>query len=404
MQDKPLLPFLGLACALGVSSIYYNQPLLIEMADTFQTAPAHVGLVATATQIGYAVGLLFLVPLGDVLERRLLMVRLFGGVTIALLLVGLAPTLPLLIVASALTGIMASVTHIVLPLASDLAAHRERGRAIGTVMTGLLLGILLARTLSGWMSNIFGWRSVFLFAAGINFVFVPLLWATMPRLPPKEQLNYGRVMLSLWTLFRSQALLRESCAIGAMAFAAFSCFWTTIVFLLQSHYNLGPGPAGTLGLLGAAGALIAPIAGRKSDSYGARYGLTIGLATLSTSFLIIWGGEAAQIPRNIHLAILVVGVVLLDLGAQITQVANQTRIFGLAPSARSRVNTVYMTIYFFGGALGSWLSSKAWAHWRCNGVSSLALLFMALAAARHATGSTDNTHKNLDSTHGLVRQ
>jgi predicted MFS family arabinose efflux permease len=199
MQDKPLLPFLGLACALGVSSIYYNQPLLIEMADTFQTAPAHVGLVATATQIGYAVGLLFLVPLGDVLERRLLMVRLFGGVTIALLLVGLAPTLPLLIVASALTGIMASVTHIVLPLASDLAAHRERGRAIGTVMTGLLLGILLARTLSGWMSNIFGWRSVFLFAAGINFVFVPLLWATMPRLPPKEQLNYGRVMLSLWT-------------------------------------------------------------------------------------------------------------------------------------------------------------------------------------------------------------
>jgi predicted MFS family arabinose efflux permease len=404
MPGRRLLPFLGVTCAVGVSSLYYNQPLLVEMAETFHSTPAHVGLVATATQMGYAAGLLFFVPLGDVLERRQLMIRLFGGVTIALLLVALAPTLPLLIIASGVTGAMASVTHIVLPLASDMTTHRERGNAIGTVMMGLLLGILLARTFSGWVSNIFGWRFVFLFAAAINFTFVPILWATMPRLPPKEQLTYGRVMLSLWTLFRKQVLLRESCAVGALVFASFSCFWTTIVFLLQSHYNLGSGPAGTLGLVGAAGALIAPIAGRKSDTYGSRYGLTIGIAILATSYLIIWGGELAAVPRNMHLAILVLGVVVLDMGAQITQVANQTRIFGLVPSARSRLNTVYMTVYFSGGALGSWLSAKAWAHWRCNGVFPLALIFVTLAGIRHATGFRDRTRKELGTTSVLVRQ
>jgi predicted MFS family arabinose efflux permease len=389
-SETHLLPFLGLACAVGVSSIYYNQPLLLEMRETFLATPAHIGLVAMATQMGYAAGLLFFVPLGDILERRRLIMRLFGGVALALLLVAIAPTLQLLVMASALVGAMASVTHIVLPLASEIAPHGDRGTAIGTVMTGLLLGILLARTFAGWVSKIYGWRSVFLLAAIINLAFVPILRAVMPVLPSKERLNYGRVMVSLWTLFRKQVLLRESCAIGGLVFASFSCFWTTFVFLLQSHYNLGSGAAGTFGLVGAAGAFVAPFAGRKCDVFGSRYGLTVGIATLAASYMILWGGEAVSMPRFVHFTILIVGIVVLDVGAQITQVANQTRIFGLVPSARSRVNTVYMTIYFSGGALGSWLSSKVWTRWQCDGVFSIALFFTALAAICHATGLKDH--------------
>ena len=392
-QTSAPLAFLGLACAVGVSSIYYNQPLLLDMAHTFHTTPDHVGLVATVTQVGYALGLLLFVPLGDVLERRALMMRMYGAVALALLLVAGARSLPWLIAASALMGMMAAVTHIVLPLAPDLVAEKQRGKAIGIVMTGLLFGILLARSFSGWVSKIHGWQLVFVIAAFINALFVPLLWKKMPLLPPKQDLRYVDAMRSLWELFRTQPLLRESCTIGALAFASFSCFWTTLVFLLESHYHLGAGVAGSFGVVGAAGALIAPVAGRKSDKHGPRWVLTAGIATLSGAYLLIGGGELAHIPYAAHLAVLVVGVIILDTGAQITQVANQTRIFGLVPSARSRLNTVYMTLYFSGAALGSWLSTLVWPRWHWNGVCLLALGFMALAALRHATGLKDTARR-----------
>ena len=380
------LAFLGLACAVGVSSIYFNQPLLLEMARTFHSTPDHVGLVAMATQVGYALGLLLFVPLGDVLERRALMMRMYGAVAVALFVVAFAPTLTLLILASAAVGMMASVTHIVLPLAPDLVGDKDRGRAIGMVMTGLLLGVLLARTFSGWVSKIHGWQLVFVLAGLVNASFVPLLWKKMPLLPPKQKLRYSEAMYSLWELLRTQPLLRESCAIGALAFAAFSCFWTTLVFLLASHYNLGAGVAGTFGVVGAAGALVAPLAGKISDRRGTRWVLTVGISTLAASFLLIWLGELLHIPMAVHLAILVIGVVALDTGAQMTQVANQTRIFGLVPSARSRLNTVYMTVYFGGAALGSWLSTVVWPRFQWNGVCVLALGFIGLAALRNATG------------------
>ena len=380
------LPFLGLACAVGVSTIYYNQPLLLEMGQSFHAHPGQIGFVAVATQIGYAVGLLCFVPLGDVLERRALMIRMYGAVAVALLLVGLAPTLTWLMVFSVIAGMLASVTHIVLPIAPDLVDDKQRGRAIGIVMTGLLLGILLARTFSGWVSRIHGWRTVFFVAAAINLMFVPLLWRVMPKLPPKQPLRYSEAMYSLWTLFRTQPLLRESCVLGALVFASFSCFWTTLAFLLDSHYGLGPGVAGTFGVVGAAGAMIAPVAGRFSDNHGPRWVLTLGGAILAASYVFLWIEEKAPVSMAFHLVALALGVIVLDVGAQMMQVANQTRIFGLVPSARSRLNTVYMTIYFTGAAAGSALSTIAWVHWKWNGVCGLALLFIGLAGLRHATG------------------
>lgn len=380
------LPFLGLACAVGVSTMYYNQPLLLEMGHTYGTAAGRTGFVAVATQVGYALGLLFFVPLGDLLERRALMMRMFAAVAVALVLVALAPTLGWLIAGSVLIGVFASVTHVVLPIAPDLVSDEQRGRAIGIVMTGLLLGILLARTFAGWVSHITGWRSVFVVAAIMNASFVPLLWWKMPKLPPKQKLRYADAMKSLWTLYRTQPLLRESSELGALVFASFSCFWTTLAFMLYSHYGLGAGVAGTFGVVGAAGAMVAPIAGRMSDKHGSRWVVSVGISLLAASYLLLWGEECARLSTALHMVLLIVGVVVLDMGAQMTQVANQTRIFGLDASARSRLNTVYMTVYFSGAAIGSALATVAWVHWQWTGVSVLALGLIGLAFLRHAVG------------------
>jgi predicted MFS family arabinose efflux permease len=227
---------------------------------------------------------------------------------------------------------------------------------------------------------------VFVAAAVMNAVFVPLLWRVMPKLPPKQRLGYGQAMRSLWTLWRTQPQLRESCVLGGLVFASFSCFWTTLAFMLDSHYGLGAGVAGTFGLVGAAGALVAPFAGRLADKRGSRWVAAVGLGLLAVSYLVLWGEERARVSILLHLAVLVIGVVVLDMGAQMVQVANQTRIFGLGPAARSRLNTVYMTVYFSGAAVGSALATKAWVHWGWNGVSLLALGFIVLAGLRHALG------------------
>jgi predicted MFS family arabinose efflux permease len=410
------LNLLGLACAIGVSTIYFNQPLLVEMGRTYHAAAGKVMFVSGATQVGYALGLLLFVPLGDVLERRKLMMRMYAAVIVALLLVSIAPTLVWLIAGSVLLGLVASVTHIVLPIAPDMVPSKARGRAIGTVMMGLLLGILLARTFAGWVSHVTalfvyaprlfpagafwvtaGWRYVFMSAALANAAFLVLLGRRMPKLPPKQKLLYSDAMRSLWTLVCTQPLLRESSLIGALIFASFSCFWTTLAFLLSNHYGLGAGVAGSFGLVGAAGAMVAPLAGRLSDKRGTRWVLTVAMTLLALSYILLWAGEATRMPLAVHIAVLVVSVIVLDLGAQLAQVANQTRIFGLVPSARSRLNTVYMTIYFAGGALGSALSTVAWERWRWNGVCALALGLIAVATLRHTLGTRTREPFNPDS-------
>ena len=414
-QRAPL-HFLGLACAIGVSTIYFNQPLLVEMGKTYGAPAGHVMVVASATQIGYAIGMLLFVPLGDLLERRALMKRMYAAVIVSLLLVTLAPTLAWLIADSVLLGLVASVTHIVLPIAPELVPHKQRGRAIGTVMMGLLLGVLLARTFSGWVSHIpllfvyaprlfpkgafwvtDGWRYVFIIAALGNAAFLLFLDRVMPRLPPRQDLRYADAMRSLWTLFRTQPLLRESSLISALVFAAFSCFWTTLAYMLSSHYGLGAGVAGSFGLVGAAGATVAPIAGKLADKHGTRWVLTAAITLLALSYLVLWAGVALSLPLTLHIAALVVGVIVLDVGMQMTQISNQTRIFGLDASARSRLNTVYMTSFFAGGAVGSALATIAWDRWQWNGVCLLALGLIALTALCHTFGAHTREPFNPDS-------
>jgi len=386
MTGRWALPFLGVACAVGVASIYFNQPLLLEMGKSLGSSSARaIGLVAVATQLGYGTGILLFVPLGDVAERRALMMRMYAGVAVALLLAAFAQGLAWMIVASVLIGLMASVTHVALPMAPDLVPQERRGRAIGTVMTGLLLGILLARSFAGWLSRLGGWRTVFVTAAVLNAAFVPIMWRAMPRMEPRQALSYKEAMRSLWGLFRDEPLLREASVIGALSFASFSCFWTTLTFLLQ-HYHMGPGTAGTFGVVGVAGALVAPLAGRMADHRGTRFVVTAAGAVLTVSYVWLWTSERLTMSTAWHMAALVVGVVMLDAGAQMMQIANQTRIFGLGAEARSRLNTVYMTSYFVGGAAGSALAAMAWERWQWDGVCGLQLCLIALAGLRHLTG------------------
>jgi len=386
MVGRWALPFLGVACAVGVASIYYNQPLLLVMGKTFGRDARAMEWVAVATQLGYAAGILCFVPLGDVAERRALMMRMYAAVSVALVVAALAQGLAWMIVASALVGLMAAVTHVVLPIAPDLVSHDQRGKAIGTVMTGLLLGILLARTFAGWLANVAGWRSVFVVAAVMNLMFVPVMWRVMPKMVPKESLTYGQAMRSLWTLFKTEPLLREAGVIGALTFASFSCFWTTLAYLLNAHYGLGPGVAGTFGMVGAAGAMVAPFAGWLADKRGTRFVVTVAGAVMTGSYVWLLVTEGLHASTAWHMVALVVGVVALDVGQQMMQVGNQTRIFGLGAGARSRLNTIYMTIFFAGGAMGSAVAGWAWWRWGWDGVCGLALVLIGAAGVRHWTG------------------
>ena len=395
------LAFLGLCCGVGVSTIYLCQPLLPEMGATFGANAAAAGQVAVATQIGYALGMLLFVPLGDTVERRSLIARMFAGVSIALLLEACAPSLPLLLLLCVVSGGLACVTHIVLPIAPDLADPQERGRAIGVVMTGLLMGVLLARTFAGWVADLAGhlttrvasWRVVFAVAAAASALLVPAIRRTMPELPPKQRLSYGEAMRSLRHLVRTEPLLRESCVVGALVFGTFSAFWNTLAFVMATH-GLGAGVTGTFGLVGAAGTLVATSAGKLSDRRGPRYVLSLGLGLLAVSFACIYMTERyavhAQAAGQLHvwsyLTVLAGIVVVLDIGMQGIQLGNQTRIFALQPSARSRINTVYMTSYFIGGAIASALSTVLWQRYRIAGVCGLEGVLIALAVLRHVTG------------------
>jgi predicted MFS family arabinose efflux permease len=379
-HPRRTLLLLSLACGVGVSNIYYNQPLLLEIGRSLHVAPGQVGQVAVATQVGYAVGIFLFVPLGDVVERRALMMRLFAAVAAAALACALAPNFAVLLIASVVTGLTAAVTHVAVPIAPELADEQDRGKAVGIAMTGLLLGILLARTFAGALGEWFGWRSVFFTAAGLNLLFVPLLWRAFPLLKPAHPVAYRQALRSLWTLVRGETLLREASLVGGLVFAAFSVFWTTLVFLLGSpHYGMGPGVAGAFGILGATGALVAPIAGRLADRHGTRAVMSWALLVQTLAFATLW-------VFGYHLLGLIVGVVLLDGGAQANQISNQTRIFGIDVRARGRINTVYMMVYFAFGSAGSAAGALAWQHAGWPGVCALGLGFLGLAGLRHATG------------------
>ncbi|HEY3837986.1 MAG TPA: MFS transporter [Bryobacteraceae bacterium] len=358
-----------LAFSVGaiVANIYYAQPLLAEMARTFDVSVTRIGFVAMLSQIGTATGMFFFVPLGDNHERRSLISWLLVAASISLASMAAAPNILFLELSAFAVGATASTVHVVVPLAAQLAPEARRGRVVGTVLGGLLLGILLARTFSGFAASLFGWRSVYSIASAGMLVVALLLRVRLPQCPPLHRLSWVQLIQSIGSLIRKHGTLREAALLGATLFCAFSAFWTTLVFLLQTPpYHYGPSVAGMFGLVGAAGALCAPFAGHLIDRQGPRSTILAALVTTLASFVLL--AAAGKIMVG-----LIVGVVLLDLGVQAGHVANQTRIYSIDPAARSRLNTVYMFLYFVGGALGSYFGAICWVHWGWVGVCGLAM-------------------------------
>ncbi|MBO9667166.1 MAG: MFS transporter [Bdellovibrio sp.] len=353
---------MAIATGLSVANLYYNQPLLADLQADFGVTVKEIGVIPTLTQVGYALGMLFLVPLGDMFERRRLIVITSMLVTGALLLAAASHTLWMMTVASLLIGLFTMVPQLIIPFAAHLADDKSRGKVIGIIMSGLLIGILLSRTLAGFVGSIFGWRAVFYFAAGLMVVLAGCLTFVLPKSEVTFTGSYGKLLKSIWTLIKEEPTLRESAVVGAMIFGVFSSIWATLIFLLsEPHFGYGAKEVGLFGLLGAAGAMAAPVVGRVADKKGPRTGVAIGLAVLAFSVLILWFSGAS-------LWGLIAGIFILDFGIQATHISNQTRVFALRADARSRLNTVYMFSYFMGGALGSLLGSYAWGLGKWNGV------------------------------------
>lgn len=371
--SRALIVTMAVASGVAVANIYYNQPMLADMARSFRASPHAIGLVATATQIGYAAGMPLFIPLGDYFERRALIVTLFALVACALAGAALSPSLTWLVISSFAIGLTTVIAQILIPFATELTSPEEQGRTVGTIMTGVLLGILLARTVSGVVAQHFGWRVMFWIAAALALVFAALLARLLPHAPVTSKISYGRLMRSIWALVVELPKLRQVSLVAAMFLASFSAFWTTLVFLLETPpYHYGAQTAGLFGLVGAIGAAAAPVSGRLSDRRGSRFVVSIAILVVLCAFGIFW-------TFGFRLWGLVVGVIVLDAGVQAAQVANQTRILRLRPEARNRVNTVYMISYFTGGSIGSLAGAWAWSKWGWNGVCSVSILFMLLA-------------------------
>jgi predicted MFS family arabinose efflux permease len=367
-----------------VANIYYIQPLLSTIAATFRISVPKVGSVAMLTQLGGALGMLIFVPLGDTKERRRLIVSLLLAECVCLALMATAQNFVWLALAAFGIGVTTATVHVVVPFAAQLASAARRGATVGAVLSGLLFGILLARTFSGLMGAWLGWRSIYWVGSGLMLLLAVLIRSGLPESRPDLQLSWLSLIRSTFGLIRSQPVLRESAALGAILFCSFNAFWTTLVFFLQTPpYHYGSAVAGLFGLVGAVGAFCAPFVGHMADRYGARRNVLVSLLVVLLSFVVMYFFGR-------HLSGLIAGVILLDIGVQSGHVSNQTRIYGLLPEARSRLNMVYMVCYFTAGALGSYAGSVVWQRFGWAGVCVLGCALLMIGCAIYAGAGRDS--------------
>ncbi|MDY1032511.1 MFS transporter [Stenotrophomonas sp. CFBP8980] len=372
-----LVPVMAAGAGFSVASLYYAQPMLGAMGASLGASDASIGLVPTLTQLGYAAGIALLAPLGDRFERRriILVKSLLLGA--ALLAAGLAGQLPGVLLASLLVGLMATVAQDVVPAAATLAPPEHRGALVGKVMTGLLLGILLSRVVSGVVAEQFGWRAMFI-AAAVSVVLMGLLLrATLPRFAPTTTLGYGALLRSMGGLWMQLPPLRRAVLAQALLAMGFSAFWSTLALMLHARFGIGSAGAGAFGIAGAAGALAAPLAGRFSDRIGTQRvaRLAIGIALLGFASLLLDG----LFPVSLQLVLLAVSAVIFDFGFQAALVSHQTLVYGLQPQARSRLNALLFTGVFVGMAAGGGLGAMALAQGGWHAVVLLACATSALA-------------------------
>jgi len=361
-----------IGCGVIVANLYYCQPLLGEFSRSFHVSEESASFVNICSQMGYGLGLFFIVPLGDMLARRGLLIWMHLLAALALVGVGFSPDINWLYVFSICVGITSTACQIFIPLAMHLASDEERGKVLGTILGGLLTGILLSRSLSGFVAEYFGWQSVYFISAVFMVIMTFLIWKYIPGEEPSFKGSYWKLMKSLFSLFREQSVIRESAWIGACLFGAISAFWATMAFFLEKppfQYSLSV--IGLFGIIGAGGAMVAPFIGKITDKYGPFKPMRAGVFLMLAGYLILFAGKSG-------IAFMIVGIILIDMGLQSTHIPNLSRNYSLLPEARTRLNTIYMTFFFIGGTIGSSLGTVAWNRggWRGVCISGIVLIFL----------------------------
>jgi predicted MFS family arabinose efflux permease len=369
----PSLKYLiTIGCGVVVANLYYCQPLLGALARAFHVSEGSASMVNICSQMGYGIGLFFIVPLGDMIARRKLLIWMHLLAALSLLGVGLSPGISSLYLFSICVGITSTACQIFIPLAAHLASDKQRGKVIGTVMGGLLTGILLSRTLSGFAAQYWGWQSIYYISAGFMVVMTLLVWRYIPGEHPAFRGSYPQLMRSLLQLFREQRVIRESAWIGACLFGAVSAFWATMAFFLEKPpFGYSLLVIGLFGIIGAGGALISPYVGKITDTVGPFRPMRWGTVMMVVGWLLLFEGSQG-------IWLVVIGIILIDMGMQSTHIPNLARNYALLPEARTRLNTIYMTAFFIGGTIGSTIGSIAWNmdHWTGVCIAGIAMVIL----------------------------
>ena len=370
-----LILLMAVATGLAVASNYYAQPLLHTIAQELGLSMESAGTVVITAQLSYGAGLFLLVPLGDLFEQRRLIVTMTVLSAAGLLLSAFAPSLTWLLIGTAVTGMFSVSAQVLVPMAASLTDPQSRGRVVGTLMSGLLLGILLARTVAGALSSAGDLRSIYLLAAGLMFISAISLFFALPNHHHSAGLSYPKLLGSVFKLFVEEPVLRLRSVLGLLTFSLFALFWTPLAFLLAvPPYNYSDGVIGLFGLAGAVGAVAANWAGRMADRGRGQMATTVGLLVLLACWLpMAFAGHS--------LIALLIGVLALDFAVQLVHVSNQNAVFQVRPAARNRLNAGYITCYFIGGALGSLIGAQTYPVYGWDGIVVVGAVVATLALA-----------------------
>nr|WP_256344915.1 MFS transporter [Pseudomonas gingeri] len=369
---------LAICAGASVANLYYAQPLLALIAQSFDAA-SHIGWVAVAPMLGYTLSLISVLPMGDLVDRRKLSIILACTMALGAMACAAAPSIMTLTLASAVVGFGAVITQLLLPMSADLVPDSQRARALGIVFSGVLAGILVARTVSGVIGQAFGWRAMFV-VAGIGAIALALtLGKCLPRLAPKTGQSYLSLYTSMWQMLKRHPSLRAACIIQSCVFGLFTAFWSVLALLLaKPPFELGAAAAGAFGIVGIVGVLAANFSGPLIERFGSAKGRLLGIGCCLVAYLVF--------SFDVSLRGLVIGVVLMDFGMSIANVSSQNTILGLEPEARNRLNTLYVTSIFLGGSMGASIASLGWAHLGWPAVCAVGLILSLVALAVHLLG------------------
>lgn len=359
---------LSIVAGISVANLYYNQPLLNMIRQELDVSEFTTNLIAMVTQIGYALGLLFVVPLADMYKRKKIIITNFSILTISLLSIALAPNIHVILIASLFTGICSMIPQIFIPIAAIYSKPKNKGRNVGLVVSGLLSGILVSRVISGLIGDLFGWREMYYIAAGLMVVCGIVVITVLPDIQPTFKGKYSELMKSLLSLLKEFPALRVYAVRSGLAFGSFLAMWSCLAFKMgQAPFFAGSDVVGMLGLCGMAGALSASLVGKYVKKVGVRRFNFWGCGLILLAWLLLYAGG------NYYISI-VAGIVIIDIGMQCIQLSNQSSIFELCPAASNRVNTIFMTTYFVGGSLGTFLSGTAWQLFGWAGTACVGVL------------------------------